>query len=142
MTPAKVQLVQDSFKKIVPIAATAADLFYDRLFTIEPELRSLFPQNLSQQKNKLMQMLASAVTNLHQMEKILPAVQALGRRHVDYGVTDIHYEIVGEALVWTLEQGLGDDFTPPVREAWTETFLRVSGVMKNAAAAAVAMEAA
>jgi hemoglobin-like flavoprotein len=142
MTPAKVQLVQDSFKKIVPIAATAADLFYDRLFTIEPELRSLFPQNLSQQKNKLMQMLASAVTNLHQMEKILPAVQALGRRHVDYGVTDIHYEIVGEALVWTLEQGLGDDFTPPVREAWTETFLTVSGVMKNAAAAAVAMEAA
>jgi hemoglobin-like flavoprotein len=107
MTPATVQLVQDSFKKIVPIAATAADLFYDRLFTIEPELRSLFPQNLSQQKNKLMQMLATAVTNLHQMEKILPAVQALGRRHVDYGVTDIHYEIVGEALVWTLEQGLG-----------------------------------
>ena len=142
MTPAKVQLLQDSFKKIVPIAATAADLFYDRLFTIEPELRSLFPQNLSQQKNKLMQMLATAVTNLHQMEKILPAVQALGRRHVDYGVTDIHYEIVGEALVWTLEQGLGDDFTPPVREAWTETFLTVSGVMKNAAAAADAMEAA
>jgi hemoglobin-like flavoprotein len=142
MTPAKVQLLQDSFKKIVPIAATAADLFYDRLFTIEPELRSLFPQNLSQQKNKLMQMLATAVTNLHQMEKILPAVQALGRRHVGYGVTDIHYEIVGEALVWTLEQGLGDDFTPPVREAWTETFLTVSGVMKNAATAAVAMEAA
>jgi hemoglobin-like flavoprotein len=142
MTPTQIKLVQDSFKNIVPIAATAADLFYDRLFTIAPEVRGLFPQDLSEQKKKLMQMLATAVTNLHQVEKILAAVEGLGRRHAKYGVTDKHYEVVGAALLWTLQQGLGDDFTPPVKEAWTETYLAVSGVMRNAAAAAAAMDAA
>ncbi|MPZ58037.1 MAG: hemin receptor [Rhizobiales bacterium] len=134
MTPDKVKLVQDSFKKVVPIAGTAADLFYDRLFTIAPEVRSLFPEDLTEQKKKLIQMLATAVTNLHQVETILPAVQDLGRRPVAYGVTDKHFEPVGEALLWTLEKGLGDEFTPPVKEAWTETYLTVAGVMKQAAA--------
>src|SRR5215218_11386094 len=111
MTPAQVQLVQQSITKVMPISDQAADLFYDRLFTIAPELRSLFPQDLSQQKKKLMQMLATAVANLHQVQNILPAVEALGRRHAGYGVTDKDYEIVREALLWTLEQGLGNDFT-------------------------------
>jgi hypothetical protein len=75
----------------------------------------LFPSDLAEQKKKLMQMLATAVTNLHQVEKIIPAVEDLGRRHVAYGVTDKHYEPVGAALLWTLEQGLGPDFTPPVK---------------------------
>jgi len=134
MTPEKVTLVQESFKKVVPIAGTAADLFYDRLFVIAPEVRSLFPEDLTEQKKKLITMLATAVTNLHQVEKILPAVQDLGRRHVAYGVTDKHYEPVGAALLWTLEKGLGDAFTPPVKEAWTETYLAVAGIMKDAAA--------
>ncbi len=134
MTPDQVKLVQDSFAKVVPIADTAADLFYDRLFTIAPEARTLFPDDLTEQKKKLMQMLATAVTNLHQVETILPAVQDLGRRHVAYGVQDKHYEPVGEALLWTLEKGLGDDFTPEVKEAWTETYVTVAGVMKQAAA--------
>jgi len=134
MTPEKVKLVQDSFSKVVPIAGTAADLFYDRLFTIAPEVRSLFPEDLTEQKKKLIQMLATAVNNLHQVDKILPAVQDLGRRHVAYGVTEKHYEPVGEALLWTLEQGLGTDFTPPVKEAWTETYVAVAGIMKEAAA--------
>ena len=142
MTPAQVQLVQQSFTKVMPIADQAADLFYDRLFTIAPELRTLFPQDLSQQKKKLMQMLATAVTNLHQLQKILPAVQALGLRHAGYGVRDKHYEIVGSALLWTLEQGLGSAFTPSVKEAWTETYLTVAGVMRNAAGSAVMSEAA
>ncbi|MGE0037863.1 MAG: globin family protein [Xanthobacteraceae bacterium] len=135
MTPEQVKLVQDSFAKVVPIAGTAADLFYDRLFTIAPEVRSLFPSDLAEQKKKLMQMLATAVTNLHQVEKIIPAVEDLGRRHVAYGVTDKHYEPVGAALLWTLEQGLGPDFTPPVKAAWTETYMTVAGVMQKAAAA-------
>jgi len=135
MTPEQVKLVQDSFAKVVPIAGTAADLFYDRLFTIAPEVRSLFPSDLTEQKKKLMQMLATAVTNLHQVEKIIPAVEDLGRRHVAYGVTDKHYEPVGAALLWTLEQGLGPDFTPPVKAAWTETYMTVAGVMQKAAAA-------
>jgi len=142
MTPAKVQLVQDSFRKVVPIADAAADLFYDRLFIIAPHVRSLFPQDLSEQKKKLMQMLATAVANLQQLHNILPTVEALGRRHAGYGVTDEHYAIVGEALLWTLEQSLGNEFTPPVKEAWTETYRTVSFVMKNAAAAAIALEAA
>ena len=134
MTPEQVKLVQDSFKKVAPIADTAATLFYDRLFTIAPEVRSLFPTDLTEQKKKLIQMLATAVTNLHQVEKIIPAVEDLGRRHVAYGVTAKHYEPVGAALLWTLEQGLGPDFTPPVKEAWTETYMTVAGVMQKAAA--------
>jgi hemoglobin-like flavoprotein len=136
MTPDQVTLVQESFKKVVPIAGKAADLFYERLFTIAPEVRSLFPTDLSEQKKKLMQVLATAVTNLHQVEKILPAVEELGRRHVAYGVTEKHFEPVGAALLWTLEQGLGPDFSPPVKAAWTETYITVAGVMTKAAAAA------
>lgn len=136
MTPEQVKLVQDSFAKVVPIAGTAADLFYDRLFTIAPEVRSLFPSDLTEQKKKLMQMIATAVTNLHQVDKIISAVEDLGRRHVGYGVTAKHYEPVGAALLWTLEQGLGAAFTPPVKAAWTDTYMTLAGVMQNAAAAA------
>jgi hemoglobin-like flavoprotein len=138
MTPDQVKLVQESFKKVVPIADKAADLFYDRLFTIAPEVRSLFPTDLSEQKKKLMQVLATAVTNLHQVEKVLPAVEELGRRHVAYGVTEKHFEPVGAALLWTLEQGLGPDFSPPVKAAWTETYITVAGVMTKAAATVTA----
>lgn len=134
MTPEQVKLVQDSFAKVAPIADTAATLFYNRLFTIAPELRSLFPDDLTEQKKKLMQMIATAVGNLHQVETILPAVEDLGRRHVAYGVTARHYEPVGAALLWTLEQGLGAAFTPAVKEAWTATYTTVAGVMQKAAA--------
>lgn len=134
MTPDQVKLVQDSFTKVVPIADKAADLFYDRLFVIAPEVRSLFPDDLSAQKKKLIQMLVTAVTNLHQLEKIVPAVQDLGRRHVGYGVTAGHFEPVGAALLWTLEKGLGPAFTPQVKEAWTMTYTTLAGVMKAAAA--------
>ena len=134
MTPEQVTLVQESFKKVAPIADKAADLFYDRLFTIAPEVRPMFPADLSQQKKKLMQVLATTVTNLHQPEAIMPAVEELGRKHVAYGVTEQHYEPVGAALLWTLERGLGPDFTPPVKAAWTETYVTVADTMKKAAA--------
>jgi len=134
MTPQQVKLVQDSFNKVAPIADTAADLFYDRLFAIAPQVRPLFPENLAEQKKKLMQMLATAVTNLHQVEKIIPAVQSLGRHHAGYGVTDAHYQPVGAALLWTLEKGLGAAFTPEVKTAWTETYVTLADVMKKAAA--------
>jgi hemoglobin-like flavoprotein len=134
MTPEQVTLVQDSFAKVVPIADKAADIFYDRLFVIAPEVRSLFPNDMTAQKKKLIQMLATAVTDLHQVEKILPAVQDLGRRHAGYRVTAAHYEPVGAALLWTLEQGLGPAFTAPVKEAWTAAYVTLSDVMKQAAA--------
>ncbi|MCX7360350.1 MAG: globin family protein [Alphaproteobacteria bacterium] len=132
MTPRQIDLVQTSFQKVVPIAAKAADLFYDRLFEIAPAVRSLFPADLTSQKQKLMTMLGTAVTNLHQLETILPAVKELGQRHKGYGVTAAHYAPVGAALLWTLETGLGPDFTPEVKTAWTETYMALSGVMTAA----------
>ncbi len=134
MTPEQVKLVQDSFKKVEPIAATAADLFYGRLFEIAPQVRPLFPEDLSEQKGKLMGMLGTAVNNLHQVESIIPAVQDLGKRHVAYGVTADQYKPVGEALIWTLEQGLGEDFTPEVKDAWVTTYVTLEKVMTDAAA--------
>jgi hemoglobin-like flavoprotein len=142
MTPEQVTLVQQTFGQVAPIADKAADLFYDRLFTLAPEVRALFPSDLSEQKKKLMQMIAVAVTNLHQVEKIVPAVEALGRRHAGYGVTAKHYEPVGAALLWTLEQGLGPSFTPPVKAAWTETYMTLAGVMQDAAATVATTSAA
>jgi hemoglobin-like flavoprotein len=132
VTPQQIELVQSSFKKVVPIAGTAADLFYDRLFEIAPTVRPMFPADLGEQKKKLIGMLATAVNNLHTLETILPAVQDLGRRHKGYGVADDHYTPVGAALLWTLEQGLGADFTPDVKTAWTEAYTALAGVMKAA----------
>ena len=132
MTPQQIELVQTSFKKVVPIAGTAADLFYDRLFEIAPDVRPMFPQDMKEQKVKLMAMLGTAVTNLHRLDEILPAVKALGQRHKGYGVTAAHYAPVGAALLWTLEKGLGADFTPEVKAAWTETYTALAGVMTTA----------
>ena len=129
VTPLQIELIQSSFKKVVPIAGTAADLFYDRLFEIAPEVRSLFPQDLGEQKTKLMAMLSTAVANLHKLDTIMPAVKALGQRHKGYGVTAAQYAPVGAALLWTLEKGLGPDFTPEVKMAWTETYTALAGVV-------------
>jgi hemoglobin-like flavoprotein len=132
MTPEQVTMVQESFKKVVPIAGTAADLFYSRLFEIAPDVRPMFPVDLREQKKKLIGILATAVSNLHQLDKIIPAVENLGRRHVGYGVKPEHYQPVAAALLWTLEQGLGADFTPMMKAAWTETYMTLAGVMQRA----------
>lgn len=134
MVPDSITLVQESFKQVVPIAEAAADLFYDRLFAIAPDVRPLFSDDLTEQKKKLIGMLATAVTNLHQVETILSAVEDLGRRHARYGVTPAHYEPVGAALLWTLEQGLGEGFTPPLKAAWTEAYTTLAGMMQAAVA--------
>jgi len=132
MTPQQIDLVQKSFQKVVPIAATAADLFYDRLFEIAPQTRSLFPSDMAEQKKKLMAMLGTAVTNLHKLDTILPAAKELGKRHKTYGVTADQYAPVGAALLWTLEKGLGPDFTPETKVAWTEAYTALAGVMTTA----------
>jgi len=139
MTPEQVKVVQDSFTEVASIADKGADLFYERLFSIPPEVRPLFPDDLSAQKKKLMQVLTVAVTNLHQVERIIPAVQELGRRHAGHGVTLDHYEPAGAALLWRLEQGLGSAFTLQVKDAWTATYTTVADVMKRAAAEIPAM---
>ena len=133
MTPEQVKLVKVSFRKVLPIAGVAADLFYDRLFEIAPEVRPLFRDDLVVQKKKLIAMLATVVTNLHEVDKIAPAVGGLGKRHVAYGVTVKYYEPVGAALLWTLEETLGSDFTPQVKTAWTEAYATLEGAMRAAA---------
>jgi hemoglobin-like flavoprotein len=129
VTPQQIALVQSSFNKVVPIAGTAADLFYDRLFEIAPEVRTLFPSDLGDQKKMMMAMLSTAVANLHNLETIRPVVKELGHRHKTYAVTAAHYAPVGAALLWTLEKGLGPDFTPEVKTAWSEAYNALSGVM-------------
>ena len=133
MTPQQIKLVQTSFTKVAPIANTAADLFYGRLLEIAPQVRAMFPADLSQQKKKLMTMLGAAVGGLSHLDTLVPAVQALGRRHVAYGVTAAHYTPVGAALLWTLEQGLGEAFTPEVKDAWATAYIVLSTAMIQAA---------
>lgn len=133
-----VQLVQYSWAAVLPIKDTAASLFYQRLFELDPGLKSMFPEDLAEQKRKLMAMLGTAVQGLSSPAVLMPAVQALGRRHVGYGVKDAHYDTVGAALLWTLEQGLGDAFDHKLKMAWTEVYVTLANVMKAAAAAEAA----
>jgi hemoglobin-like flavoprotein len=132
MTPNQVELVQRSWKQVEPIAETAAELFYGRLFTIDPSLRVLFRGDMKEQGRKLMSMIAFAVKGLSRLEQIVPGVQALGRRHAGYGVKDEHYATVAAALLWTLEQGLGDAFSAEVRGAWTAAYVLLANTMKDA----------
>jgi hemoglobin-like flavoprotein len=133
MQQSQIELVKRSFKKVEAIADAAAELFYGRLFELDPGLRPLFKGDLKKQGRLLMQMIATAVRGLDRLDDIAPAVQALGRRHVGYGVVDGHYETVGKALLWTLERGLGPDFTPEVRDAWAAAYGLLATVMKQAA---------
>ena len=128
----QITLVQDTFDKIRPISEKAAKLFYNRLFELDPSLKSLFKGDMKTQGKMLMQMLDYAVTGLDRLDTIILAIQNLGIRHVGYGVKDEYYETVGEALLWTLEQGLGKDFTPDVKDAWAEAYKLLSDIMKSA----------
>jgi hemoglobin-like flavoprotein len=129
MTPDQVQLVQQSFAKVAPISETAAVLFYDRLFDIAPKVRSMFPTDMTEQRRKLMATLAVVVGGLGNLESVLPAASALAKRHVSYGAKAEHYPVVGAALLWTLEKGLGDGWTPEIAEAWTAAYGTLSGFM-------------
>jgi hemoglobin-like flavoprotein len=133
MTDDQKTIVRDTFAEISPDAPAVAALFYQHLFEIDPNLRALFKGDMAAQGRKLMAMIGTAVSNLHQIDTIIPAVQQLGQRHVSYGVKDSDYETVGTALLWTLEQGLGVGFTTPVREAWAACYGALAGVMKDAA---------
>ena len=129
MTPEQVNLVQQSFAKVVPISETAAMLFYDRLFEIAPQVKAMFPADMTEQRRKLMMMLAAVVKGLGDLTSILPAASALATRHVSYGAKAEHYPVVGAALLWTLEKGLGDGWTPDVAAAWTTAYGTLSGYM-------------
>lgn len=129
MTPDQIKLVQQSFAKVAPISEQAAELFYGRLFEIAPSVRAMFPNDMTEQRRKLMATLAIVVNGLSNLEMILPAASSLATRHVAYGARPEHYPVVGEALLWTLEQGLGADWTPATAEAWTAAYTLLSEFM-------------
>jgi hemoglobin-like flavoprotein len=133
MTPDQIKLVQASFSKVAPVADEAAVLFYDRLFEMAPQVKALFPTDMAEQRRKLMSTLAIVVSGLSDLPSILPAASALATRHVAYGAREEHYPVVGKALLWTLEQGLGEDWTADVAEAWTAAFTTLSAFMINQA---------
>ena len=129
MNPSQIKLVQESFAKVAPIADQAAVIFYDRLFEVAPQVKAMFPADMTEQRRKLMVMLAAVVNGLGNLETVLPAASALANRHVTYGAKAEHYPVVGAALLWTLEKGLGDGWTPEVAEAWTDAYDWLSGFM-------------
>ena len=134
LTDTQIALVQKSFAVIAPIADDAAVLFYQRLFEIDPSLKGMFRGDMAEQRRKLMQMLTAAVKGLQRVDRLVPVLEDLGRRHIGYGVTHQHYDTVGAALLWTLEKGLGRAFTPEVKEAWAAVYGLLANTMRNAAA--------
>lgn len=134
MTNEEIALVKDSWAKVVPISDQAASLFYGKLFEIDPDLKALFPEEMEEQGKKLMKMINTAVNGLDRLDEIVPAVEALGERHVGYGVKDKDYDTVGEALIWTLGAGLGEAFTDEVKDAWVDVYTVLATTMKGAAA--------
>jgi hemoglobin-like flavoprotein len=129
MTPDQVKLVQQSFSQVAPIADQAATIFYDRLFEIAPQVKAMFPADMTEQNKKLMATLAIVVNGLSDLPSILPAASALAKRHVAYGAKPEHYPVVGSALLWTLEKGLGLGWTSDVAAAWTTAYGTLSGFM-------------
>ncbi|MEM6620795.1 MAG: globin family protein [Pseudomonadota bacterium] len=140
MKPDQIDVVQASFRKVVPIADAAAAMFYGRLFDIAPEVKPLFKGDMAEQGQKLMATLGVVVNGLRDLEKILPVAQGLAGRHVVYGVTPVMYKPVGEALIWTLEQGLGDAFTPEVKNAWIDAYTLISEAMVSSAYAEIKVD--
>ena len=129
----KKEMIQSSFAKVAPISEKAAEIFYDKLFELDPSLKSLFKSDMKEQGKKLMTMLATAVNGLNRPQSIIGAVQDLGKRHTGYGVEDQHYDTVAATLLFTLEAGLGEDWTDELKEAWTELYIDLSNTMKEAA---------
>ncbi|BCE00414.1 globin family protein [Marinicellulosiphila megalodicopiae] len=133
MNDQQIKIIQQTFAMVVPIADTAADLFYTRLFELDPSLKKLFKSDLTLQGAKLMKMLGYVVNGLNNLDALIPAIQDLGRRHVDYGVTSDMYETVGLSLLWTLEKGLGPAYTEEAKEAWCTAYTILKNVMCDAA---------
>jgi hemoglobin-like flavoprotein len=132
MSPEEKALVKQTWQKVLPIADTAARLFYARLFEIDVTTRPLFQTtNLTEQRQKLIQALTMTVQGLDHVEKLATALADLARRHASYGVSYAHYDSVGAALLWTLEQGLGSAWTPQVRTAWSHAYAMLADVMRG-----------
>ena len=134
MTPEQVDLVQRSWRAVLPVGDTAAELFYGKLFSLDPAIQSLFRDDMREQGRNLTSMISVAVGSLSRPERITLAVQQLGKRHAAYGVEPRHYELVGVALLWMLDHVLGEAFTPEVRDAWTAVYGLLATTMQDACA--------
>ena len=132
MNAEQIKLVQDSFEQVKPIADKAAEIFYTRLFQVAPHTRHMFKGDMRKQGAMLMSTLGLAVGSLNDLDKIIPAVRALGKRHAGYNVRFEHFAIVGDAFLWTLDQAFGPAFTPELKSAWTEAYLTLADVMQEA----------
>lgn len=133
MTPEQIQLVQRSWRAVLPVGDTAAELFYGKLFSLDPAVRGLFKDDLVEQGRNLTAMISVAVGALSRPERIALAVRQLGERHAGYGVERRHYELAGTSLIWTLEKCLGEAFTPEVKAAWWVTYTFLAEAMLNGA---------
>ncbi len=131
MTPREIGLVQETWSFAASLGDRAAELLYERMFTLDPSLRKLFKGDIKEQGRKALSMMGVAIGSLSRLESIVPAVQALGRRHAGYGVDKRHYAIVEEALMWTLGQGLGTKFTPEVEQAWRTAYGALASTMQH-----------
>lgn len=130
MTPEQVTLIRTSWRQVIPVAATAASLFYEHLFTLDPTVRPLFAHaDMEQQGKKLLQALGTVVASVDRLHTLGPALEELGRKHRVYGVAERHYDTVGAALLATLATALGDGFTAPLREAWAQAYAGVTAFM-------------
>lgn len=134
MTPQQIDILKSSWAKVVPIKDTAAELFYGKLFELDPAVKPLFKGDMKEQGRKLMAAINTVVNGVDNLGPMVPVLQDMGKRHVAYGVTDAHYDTVGAALIWTLGQGLGEAFTPEVKDVWVGAYTTIAGVMKEAAA--------
>ena len=134
MTPEQKKLIVESFQSLLPCADEAAARFYERLFALDPVLRPLFLGDMRKQRKKLMDTLEVAILSLDRLDTLVPVLWQLGKRHGGYGVQDSHYDTVGAALLWALEEQLGQGFTPAHKEAWTEVYGLIAATMKQAAA--------
>lgn len=139
MSPEDKQILKRTWAIVAPISDAAAGLFYDRLFTLDPSLQPLFASaDMKEQRRKLMQAIAAVINGVDHLDALVPTLEDLGRKHGGYGVADRHYETVGAALLWTLEQGLKDAWTPAAQSAWTAAYTTVAAVMRRGAAAQAA----
>lgn len=133
ITPRQIQLIQQSFAKVEPISDKAAEIFYNKLFEYEPSVRPMFKSNMQNQGRKLMSTLKVAVKALNDLDGLVPVLQKMAVKHVDYGVRAEHYTPVGNALLYALKVGLGEDWTPELRQAWVEVYRLIAKTMKDAA---------
>jgi Hemoglobin-like flavoprotein len=129
MTPTQIQLVKESWSKVIPISDAAGSLFYQRLFDVAPGVRHLFKSNPHEQSRKLMTMITMVVSKLDQLDTILEDIKGLARRHDKYGAKKEHYAVVGECLIWTLNKGLGDHWNKETEEAWATAYTILSNAM-------------